>query len=527
METASVPLGKAMYVASALDESWLQNVQRKLFQQSQKQPDYVFDKLWGLITDPHNLRIAFARVAANRGRRTAGIDGQTVRNVIDSVGRTAFLAKLREDLRSGEYLPSPTRRVLIPKSGQPGKHRPLGIPTVRDRTVQAAVKSILEPIFEADFAPTSYGFRPGKSVHGALEHLRMLLRPKPTLTEEQRRLPYPVVIEGDIKGCFDHINHHALMERVRRRVSDPKVNRLLVAFLKAGALSEQGFLRTDDGTPQGGILSPLLANIALSAIEERYARWVWPRHPMKTVTDPAELTRQAHLHRRQDRAHHKPIFVPIRYADDFLILVHVAPGPEAMQRALVVAEQEKTDLAAFLKEQLGLELSEPKTLVTPVTGPIRFLGHCVRVRPHPDHGRMCSTSLIPRERSQRLRERIKALFRSDTTSQSLKERLDLLNPILRGWGHFYRHAWGAKRVFRSLDNYCWHTILRWLRKKHSRITIDLLIARYGERAPGKRSVRWREDSTELFSIGRIRVEQFRLAWLRPPDFAQVYGEPDA
>ena len=99
---------------------------------------------------------------------------------------------------------------------------------------------------------------------------------------------------------------------------------------------------------------------------------------MSTLTDPAELTRQAHLHRRQDRAHHKPIFVPIRYADDFLILVHVAPGPDAMQRALIVAEQEKTALAAFLKEQLGLELSEPKTLVTPVTGPIRFLGHCVR-----------------------------------------------------------------------------------------------------------------------------------------------------
>lgn len=103
---------------------------------------------------------------------------------------------------------------------------------------------------------------------------------------------------------------------------------------------------------------------------------------MSTLTDPAEPTRQAHLHRRQDRAHHKPIFVPIRYADDFLILVHVAPGPDAMQRALIVAEQEKTALAAFLKEQLGLELSEPKTLVTPVTGPIRFLGHCVRVRPH-------------------------------------------------------------------------------------------------------------------------------------------------
>ena len=136
METASVPLGKALYVASARDESWLQNMQRTLFQQRQKQPDYVFAKLWGLITDPHNLRIAFARVAANRGRRTAGIDGQTVRNVIDWVGRTTFLAKLREDLSPGEYPPRPTQRVLIPKSGHPGKHRPLGIPTVRDRTVQ-------------------------------------------------------------------------------------------------------------------------------------------------------------------------------------------------------------------------------------------------------------------------------------------------------------------------------------------------------------------------------------------------------
>ena len=529
MGMAAAPLGKAMYVASKLDTSWLQSVQRKLFQQSQQQPDYVFCKLWGLVTDPRNLRIALGRVAANRGRRTAGVDGQTVRNILDAGDMDTFLHRLRDELRSGAYRPSPVRQVLIPKPGQPGKHRALGIPTVQDRIVQAAVKNILEPLFEADFFPVSYGFRPGKSVHGALAHLRLLLNSRIPCRGDtpQRRLPYQVVIEGDIKGCFDHINHHALMERVRRRVLDLKVNRLLVAFLQAGVLSEQGFLRTEDGTPQGGILSPLLANIALCAIEERYARWAWPRHLPTTLTDPAAITQRAQKFRAWDRSHQRVVLMPIRYADDFLILVSVPPGPQQTQRALAVAEQEKAALATFLKEQLGLELSEHKTLVTPVTAPIKFLGHCVRVRPHPDDQRMHSTSLIPRERSQRLRERIKALFHRATTQQSLSNRLDLLNPMVRGWGHFYRHAWGAKRCFRSLDNYVWHTILRWLKKKHSHIKVELLIARYGERRPGKRSVRWRDGSSSLLSLSRIRVVPFRLAWLNPPDFAQVYGEPDA
>jgi retron-type reverse transcriptase len=155
--------------------------------------------------------------------------------------------------------------------------------------VQAAVKSILEPIFEADFFPVSYGFRPGKSVHAALEHLRMLLRPKEVGPEVQRRLPYQWAVEGDIKGCFDNIDHHALMVRVRRRIGDPKVNRLVLAFLKAGVLAEEQFLRSDRGTPQGGILSPLLANIALSAIEERYERHVWPRRTPTTLTDAAAI----------------------------------------------------------------------------------------------------------------------------------------------------------------------------------------------------------------------------------------------
>jgi len=223
------------------------------------------------------------------------------------------------------------------------------------RVVQAALKNILEPIFEADFFPVSYGFRPGKSVHGALEHLWVLLRPKGDEHEHggELRIPYQWVVEGDIKGCFDNINHHGLMERVRQRVNDPKVNRLIVAFLKAGILSEGQFLRSDAGTPQGGILSPLLANIALSVIEERYERHALQRRIASTRRNAAPPERRAREARHSDRRQGRTIVFPIRYADDFLLLVGAAPGPEQYERARQDAEKERTSVAALLQEELG------------------------------------------------------------------------------------------------------------------------------------------------------------------------------
>ena len=174
MSTLSRPRGQATYVVSNADQQWLLTVQRKLYTRSWEDPQYTFRKLWGLVTDLRNLRCSLMRVSRNKGSRTAGVDRVTVRRILAEEPE-AYLEWVREELRQRTYQPSPVRKPLIPKPGKPGKFRPLGILTVKDRIVQSALKNILEPIFEADFYPFSYGFRPCRGVHGALEHVRQLL----------------------------------------------------------------------------------------------------------------------------------------------------------------------------------------------------------------------------------------------------------------------------------------------------------------------------------------------------------------
>lgn len=272
-------------------------IQRKLHRWATEDRSRRFDDLFNLVCDPATLLAAWSRVRGNKGARTAGVDGRTVSKIEGGQLVEVYLDELRALLKSGEFQPVPVRERLIPKRN--GKMRRLGIPTIADRVVQAALKIVLEPIFEADFEPCSYGFRPNRRAHDAIAEIHHFATNR-----------YEWVLEGDIEACFDEIDHTALMGRVRQRVGDKRVLRLIKAFLKPGILSEDQVTRdTRAGTPQGGILSPLLANIALSVLDEHFAR-LWQ------TTGRTWAARD--WHRRRGGA----TFRLIRYADDFVVMIN-------------------------------------------------------------------------------------------------------------------------------------------------------------------------------------------------------------
>ena len=499
------------------DEAWILNVQCKLYQWSQENPGDQWRDMWGWLTDTHTLRCAWRRVASNRGARTAGVDGMTVGRIRAKPGEQCFLEGLQAELRSGAYRPSPSKRILIPKAGKPGQFRPLGIPTVKDRVVQAAIKILLEPIFEAQFWHVSYGFRPGRNSHGALEYLRRATLPfKRDQDNRRSRLPYPWVIEGDIKSCFDHISHHHLMNRLRVRVGDRRVTRLVGLFLKAGVLAEDQFLRTDNGTPQGGIISPLLSNIVLSAIEERYERWTYHRSKLysRRMSDGVTAARSA---RGADRKAGRCVFLPVRYADDFTLLVS-----GTKEEALA----EKSALADYLRETTGLELSPEKTKVTALTDGIEFLGFHLGAHWNERYG-FGTRVQIPKAKVADIRYRVKQLTGRDTTLVSLGEKLQEINSILRGWALYYRYCAYAGDVFTSLDWYVGDRIWRWLRYKRPKASVhEILVSRKPSQLWHTRKV-WREGTTEQLLLAKIPIHRYRLAWMRAPDYAISSGEPDA
>ena len=323
-----------------LDQAWLRvrQMQRKLHQGAIEDSDRRFDDVFNLVYDPSFLVVAWDRVRGNRGSRSAGIDGVVPRQVGARSGR--MLAELREELKARQFTPVAVRETMIPKAN--GKSRRLGIPTPTDRVVQAALKLVLEPIFEADFQPSSYGFRPRRRAQDAIAEIHYLASPTRS---------YEWVFEADIAACFDEIDHTALMGRVRARISDKRVLGLVKAFLAAGVLGEDAVRRdTLTGTPQGGILSPLLANIALSALDEHFARKWEALGPQWT--------------RAKARRAGRPVMKLVRYADDFVVMVG---GPREHAEAL-------WDEVAAVLAPLGLRLSVEKTRVCHIDEGFEFLG---------------------------------------------------------------------------------------------------------------------------------------------------------
>lgn len=416
-------------------------MQAKLHRWSRRDPTARFDDLFNLVVDPAFLRVAWERVAGNTGARSAGIDGLTVRAIEANYGRHAFLTDVRRRVRSGQFVPSPVKQRKIPKA--PGKFRTLGIPTVVDRVVQASLVLVLEPIFEADFHPSSYGFRPRRRAWDAVAEIQMFASRS-----------YEWIFEADITACFDEIDHTAVMGRVRRRVGDKRVLALVKAFLKAGALSEDQVMRhTDTGTPQGGILSPLLANIALEVLDEHFA-WVWA------------ATSSTRVDRSRRRRRGEPIYRLVRYADDFVVMVS-----GTREQAEAMWQQ-----TAGILAPLGLRLSAEKTSVVHIDSGFDFLGF--RIQRHRKRGtsRSYVYTFPSRKSVASVRHKVKTITKQGT-NQPLSEVLRQLNLLLRGWTRYFQHG-VSKRTFGHLRYYTWWRVITWLRSKHCKSGWKTLRGRY-------------------------------------------------
>lgn len=381
-------------------------LQNKLHKAAKEDLNRTFGILYDKICIWEVLWISWIRVQKNKG--APGVDGRTIL-AIKEYGEVKFLKEIQEELQNKKYKPKPIKRVYIKKNN--GKLRPLGIPIVKDRVIQGAVKLVIEPIFEANFLEGSYGFRPKRSCQDALYAIRKWVT-----------YGYTKIIDADIASYFDNIDHKILMNLFQRRIRDKWILRLIKAWLRSSVFEQDRLLLSDKGTPQGGVISPLLANIYLHSLDKY---WIGEHNEWKTKL--------------------------VRYCDDFVVLIRDKDTNLYMESIKVMLDK------------LKLQLSPEKTKIISAEKGFDFLGVRMKLQETSKKKKFCYC--FPAHKSMKqIRIKIRQEMGKDY-QPTLTHKIKYLNPILRGWSNYYNWLNSATH-FKSIDRYVATKLNRWNRIKH-------------------------------------------------------------
>ena len=405
--------------------------QKDLASLAMQKPNQRINGLFPLICQEGWMTQAMWNIIRNQGSTTAGVDGKVKRDYYNSKTYSLNEEAMKQieitcqQIREGEYHSQPVKRIYIPKAN--GKMRPIGIPTLTDRMVQEAIRMVIEPIYESIFLNCSHGFRPNKSTMNAITTCYR------SINEKKK---YYRVIEGDIKGCFDNIDHKILLKILKQKIEDRKLVGVIDQFLKAGYEEKGRIYKPNTGTPQGGIISPLLANIYLHELD----MW-WSRRYDLSI-----------LEKNARRRKHLGNFIHIRFADDFIILSN-----GTKETTLEVKEE----VATFLKDELKLTLSDEKTTITHAFDGFDFLGF--HIRKYKD---IKGVRITPTKKNiQAIKDKIAVFLCRQRREEAVVSTIYALNPVVRGWANYYKYVTSSK-VYRNLDYYLGAKFLKWFRGRH-------------------------------------------------------------
>ncbi len=392
----------------------VRHLQQELARKSKSEPGYRYYSLYDKVYHLDILWESWQKVMANRG--SSGVDKITVAE-IKATGAEEYIKSIHEELKAKSYRPQPLRRVWIPKAK--GKKRPLGIPTVKDRIVQQAARLVIEPIFEANFSECSYGFRPGRSCHQAAKEVVKYLN-----------WGLVKVVEADIVNCFGSIPQQRLMKAVSLRIADGAMLKLIREWLKSGVMENGQYHKTTTGTPQGGVISPLLANIYLDALDQ-----IWKKRKMSSSRGG-----NAHL---------------VRYADDLVVLTDRS-------------SKKSMELLKWIFGKLGLELHPEKTKeLNAREEAFDFLGFNFKQQKNPKTGKWFCLMQPSQKAQMNLKEKIRAVTSSSELSKPGVVVQEKVNPILRGWVNYFRIG-NSSRTFNKMRHFVVRRLRRFIRRRQGR-----------------------------------------------------------